>query len=118
MKDLDAYLGLERRHKNAEPNPGRRTKDRRGSLANEDGGGKGGLIGLVFAALVVGGAGTYVSTIQNTREKAQQTAADLSRFQAEVVGGQALTNLKVDRLTEEVRDLAREVKALRERRLR
>jgi len=89
----------------------------------EDGTGRTGLIGVVFAALVVGGAGTYLTTIDSTRERAQQTASDLSRFQAEVVGQGALTNLKIDALASqlaeqrsEVRELTRAVKLLERRR--
>ena len=80
--------------------------------------GLGKLIGLVFTALVIGGAGTYVTTIQGTAQKAQQTASDLAEFKAQVAGQYALLGLKIENQNDKIQKVVDYVEREERRRSR
>lgn len=100
----------------------RRQRPRERTLAPEElmGGGKDGgdggpsqgkLVGMVFAALVVGGATTYVATINKTAEAVAAMQTRMERIEARTEGQFNLLTLKletlggkVDALREEVRE--------------
>ena len=99
----------------------RRRKPRGEAMSEQKNGGDlglGKLIGLVFTALVIGGAGTYVTTIQGTAQKAQQTASDLAEFKAQVAGQYALLGLKIENQNDKIQKVVEYVEREERRRAR